>query len=373
MQEIQSYEPCTLWQLMEFARYIADSGLIPAAVRGHPVDVVLVCMRGRELGLTTMQSLASVYVVEGRTVLSAELLVALARRHPDCLAWRMVESTIDRATYETQRRGDASPTRMTYTIEDARRAGLTGKPNWQRHPAAMLRARCASALARAVYSDSLLGVYTEDEGEEIVPRVAVTTDPDTDPAPDPVSTQADPPPSWVSWLDEQIHQADRDHILTYDQAAAIYLDAQREGYVTDGTFVDIRTCLLVCCPEVPSPKTKNAEFRRAVFRARKPALEVASPESSATPADVSGRAPEAPKGDDDPERFSLVARLREYVATQMNRHELERGIEKHIDEYRGLDEPSVISIVACRFEELGVSGMASVNAARRAINARRVT
>jgi hypothetical protein len=73
-------------------------------------------------------------------------------------------------------------------MEDARRANLVGRQNWKAHPAAMLRARCAAALARAVYPDLLLGVYEESEGEEIVAgaapravevRTEIVTTPDT--------------------------------------------------------------------------------------------------------------------------------------------------------------------------------------------------
>jgi len=56
---------------------------------------------------------------------------------------------------------------MSFTIEQAQRAGVTGKDNWKKYPEAMLRARCISALARAVYPDVVLGIYETDELEPV--------------------------------------------------------------------------------------------------------------------------------------------------------------------------------------------------------------
>lgn len=49
-------------------------------------------------------------------------------------------------------------------MEDAKRANLTGKGPWVTYPAAMLRARCISSMARAMFPDALSGVvYTPEE------------------------------------------------------------------------------------------------------------------------------------------------------------------------------------------------------------------
>ncbi len=94
-------------------------------------------------------------------------MAALCKSRSDvCLYFRMVESTDKVARYETHRRGEPVPTPMAFTWEDATRAGVTGKDNWKRYPAAMLRARCITALARAVYPDLAMGVYDPDEVDQ---------------------------------------------------------------------------------------------------------------------------------------------------------------------------------------------------------------
>jgi hypothetical protein len=85
-------------------------------------------------------------------------------------------------------------------MEQAKAAGLSGGDNWRKHTAAMLRARCSSALARAVYPDLMMGVYEHDEAREIeggsasarrAPRPAAPAVIETASAPQPEDAQLD--------------------------------------------------------------------------------------------------------------------------------------------------------------------------------------
>jgi hypothetical protein len=149
------------------AEVLAKSALLPDALRGKPADVLVVMVTGHELGLKPMQALRGIHVIKGKPSLSADLMVALCKRSEACKYFRLVSSTPKACTYETLRINEPEPTPMTWTIEMAQAANLMGNDNWKRHPDAMLRARCASALARAVYPDVVGGLYDEDEGREI--------------------------------------------------------------------------------------------------------------------------------------------------------------------------------------------------------------
>lgn len=152
------------------AKQLATSGLIPKALQGKPGDVLVVLLTGREFGLGPMQSLRGIHVVDGKAVMSADLIVGLcARERSVCEFFRLVESSGEVATYETKRAGHPTPAKLSFTIKQAQAAGLTGKQNWRNYPDAMLRARCAAALARAVYPDLVAGVYDPDEMEHSAP------------------------------------------------------------------------------------------------------------------------------------------------------------------------------------------------------------
>ncbi len=155
-------EPSSAEQAFTLACHLVKSGLLGRNIQ-KPEAAFAIILAGRELGLTAMQSLRSIHIIEGKPTLSSDLMAALVMRSPTCRYFQMVESTNTVARYETQRVGMAKPTTMSFSMEDAKLAGVTNKNNWKAYPAAMLRARCIAALCRVVYPDLLMGIYETDE------------------------------------------------------------------------------------------------------------------------------------------------------------------------------------------------------------------
>lgn len=151
-------------ELAAFTGDIQGAELLPKHLRNRPADVYLTVMTGHELGMAPMQSIRSIHVIEGKPTLSADLMGALAMARRDvCEYLRPVELSAAVATYETKRVGWPESMRMSFTMEDAQRAGLTQKDNWKKYPAAMLKSRCLAAIVRAAYPDLMLGIYDPDE------------------------------------------------------------------------------------------------------------------------------------------------------------------------------------------------------------------
>jgi hypothetical protein len=161
-----SLEPQTLDELKTFAETFSQAELLPKHLRGKPADLAITVLYGRELGLTPMQAIQDIFVIEGKPGVSAGLAVAKVKTSPVCEYFHRIESTATIATYETKRRGEPTPVRLSFTIEEARTAELTGKTNWKKFPAAMLRNRAAMQLARDVYPDVVRNIYDRDEVEE---------------------------------------------------------------------------------------------------------------------------------------------------------------------------------------------------------------
>lgn len=171
-------EPATMDEAARLAQTAAASGLF--AVR-RPEEALVILLTGRELGLGAMASLRGIYVVSGRPVLSADLLVACVRRSGLCKSWRVLESTPDRCEITTQRADEEHPSSKVWTSADARRAGLSGRGTWAAYPGQMLRHRCAADLAREVYPEVALGLYDPDEMVGLEPAASRTAE--TIPAP----------------------------------------------------------------------------------------------------------------------------------------------------------------------------------------------
>ena len=132
---------------------------------GTPEAAMLVIMAGREFGLGAMASLRSFHVVEGKPTMSAQAMMARCLEHPSCKLFRVVRSkcTHEVAVVEVQRRDWSEPETYTWTLDDAKRAGLAGRPNWSKYPRDMLINRCVAEAARFTWPEVMAGVYSPDE------------------------------------------------------------------------------------------------------------------------------------------------------------------------------------------------------------------
>lgn len=129
-----------------------------------PDAIFAVLMRGRELGLGVTTALDNFHVIEGKPAASAHLIMALTQKHPDCEYLMMVESTAERAVYETKHRRQPKAVRMEYTMHEARDAGLVRpRSPWDKFPKAMLRKTCGVLLCRAVYQEATCGLSCPEE------------------------------------------------------------------------------------------------------------------------------------------------------------------------------------------------------------------
>ena len=126
-------------------------------------QATMACMAGARFGMDPITSMNSFYIVNNRATMAASAMQAVCLAHPDCEYFMLVESSAERATYEAKRRSAPRSVSISYTVADAKTAGLWGKGTWRAHPAQMLVARASSRLARAVFPDALHGMYTREE------------------------------------------------------------------------------------------------------------------------------------------------------------------------------------------------------------------
>lgn len=147
---------------IELAGHVARTEFVPSSLRGKPEAVVAAILQGHELGLEPMASLNKIHVVDGRPTLAAELMRALVQRAGHEI-W-LEEASSTKVTMGGRRRGEEHPTRITWTIDDAKRARLDQKNNWRQYPRAMLTARATGELCRLLFADVLAGIsYTIEE------------------------------------------------------------------------------------------------------------------------------------------------------------------------------------------------------------------
>jgi 5'-3' exonuclease len=130
---------------------------------GSKEAVLSTVLAGRELGMPAIASLRGFHIVEGKHCLAADAIRALVMRSGKARFFRCTERTDTKVTFEAQR-GEDPPLSLSYTIEDAQRAGVVKKGSgWEKHPADMLVARASSKLARLMFPDVVFGLYSPEE------------------------------------------------------------------------------------------------------------------------------------------------------------------------------------------------------------------
>jgi len=162
-------EPEDLRSAEVIAKWLDAGGLYKAKFK-TPAAIVTVIMYGKALGLPMMAALSGFHIIEGKPSASADLIRALAMRSPKCKYFRLVSADDTQATWETWHRDHDEPSRLTYTIDEARKAGLRGG-NWNSREKQMLVKTCSTVLARWVYTIETMGLYCPEEMGDYVDTV----------------------------------------------------------------------------------------------------------------------------------------------------------------------------------------------------------
>lgn len=167
-------QPEMLNSLMKHADMLANSTVIPLALRKKPADIFVILQLGHELSLPPITALNRIHVIDGKPTLSGELILALIRQKFPAAVIKF-ETSDDAdikkmwATCTMARCKEDMDNAFTskWDFNKALKAQLLNKDNWKKMPQVMLRWRACSEAARIVFPDILLGLYTPDEAADI--------------------------------------------------------------------------------------------------------------------------------------------------------------------------------------------------------------
>jgi hypothetical protein len=160
----------TFEDAFRFSKLVATSDFAPKDFRGKPESCLLAIQHGAELGLSPMQSLQSIAVVNGRPSVYGDTALAVCKGSPVC-EW--VRETIEGegehmvAVCQAKRRGDAQPVESRFGVSEAKKAGLWGKQGpWTQYPRRMLQMRARGFALRDAFPDVLRGLVTAEEAAD---------------------------------------------------------------------------------------------------------------------------------------------------------------------------------------------------------------
>lgn len=161
--------------LQSFAAHVVASGLAPAQFK-KAEQVFIAVQLGFEIGLSPMQALNSIAVINGRPTLYGDALPALAWASGVLEEFReWIGSDADQGAKPkdiddttayclTRRKGQTEPRVTKFSVAMAKRAGLWGKSGpWSQYPQRMLQMRARSWNFRDNLADVLKGMAVREE------------------------------------------------------------------------------------------------------------------------------------------------------------------------------------------------------------------
>jgi hypothetical protein len=165
-----------------FSKMVSASEFAPKDFRGKPESCMLAIQHGSEVGLSPMQSLQSIAVINGRPTIWGDAALALVQSSPVCEYVREYtegEGETLAAICEAKRRGYPQPTVVRFSMADAKRAGLAGKSGpWSQYPARMLTLRARGFALRNAFADALRGLITAEEAQDYTAGEPIVTQPE---------------------------------------------------------------------------------------------------------------------------------------------------------------------------------------------------
>lgn len=159
-------EPQNYKEAEALALALSKSSIIPKELQGNPANCLIGILFVRELGLGVMQGLQNVMVVNGRPSLWGDAVMArvMASDVYGTSKDEWDEKEGGRSTFTVYRKGQESPVVRTFSMDDAKRAGLTEKPGpWKQYPKRMCFQRARAWALRDAFPDVLKGLRIAEE------------------------------------------------------------------------------------------------------------------------------------------------------------------------------------------------------------------
>lgn len=154
---------------MRFSRAVVASGLAPAAFKTSE-QVFVAIQYGAEIGLSPMQSLNSIAVINQRPSLWGDALVALVRKSGKCdFIQETFRGEFDKDDFTAVCRvgREGQEVERSFSVADAKAANLWSKSIWKNYPKRMLAVRARAWALRDAFADVLCGFQCAEEQYDI--------------------------------------------------------------------------------------------------------------------------------------------------------------------------------------------------------------
>ena len=148
-------------QVERMAIAVAKSGLFGVKTPDQAMALMLIAQAE---GLHPAIAARDYHIIQGRPALKADAMLARFQTAGGRVKWLSMTDQRVAGEFSHPQGGSVE---IEWTIDMAKRAGLTKNPTWTQYPRAMLRARCISEGIRTVFPGVVVGTYTPEEVEDM--------------------------------------------------------------------------------------------------------------------------------------------------------------------------------------------------------------
>jgi hypothetical protein len=135
------------------------TGFLPSHIKDG-VSFAAIVLMGREMGMGTMAACRKLQVIKGTVTERADSQLA---RFKSCGGRSQFKELTEARAVLWLRHPNGDEHTETFTLDDAKRAGLSSNDNYAKHPKAMLRSRAITAGLKSVGWEGAVGIYDPDE------------------------------------------------------------------------------------------------------------------------------------------------------------------------------------------------------------------
>jgi hypothetical protein len=213
-------------QISLMAKAIAESKLFGIQTPAQALALGLLCQAE---GRHPAEAARDYHIINGKPSLKSEAMLARFQQAGGKVEWHEYTHEAVSGTFTHPQGGSL---KVSWTMQDATRAGLTGNPTWKKFPRQMLKARCISEAVRGIFPGVLSGLYAPEEVGEFTPVQSVTE-------PEPLQIQAEAQP-----MPEKIERINPMQRLLADKTKAqrdkVTEGALKKNWIKEGeTYLDI--------------------------------------------------------------------------------------------------------------------------------------
>ena len=159
---------------------VAKSGMFGVRTPEQAMSLMLIAQAE---GLHPAIAARDYHVINGKPALKADAMLARFQTAGGRVEW--LDFTDDKVSARFTHPQGGSVV-VDWTLERAKRAGVSNNPTWSKFPRAMLKARVISEGVKTVYPGVAVGTYTVEEVRDMTSAPMAYTDADT--ASDPVES-----------------------------------------------------------------------------------------------------------------------------------------------------------------------------------------